>query len=105
MYSYERLKAVELYLKFGERSNRPFHRRPKFTRASRPAASNCLLPLAWSILNSSADESHRVETLVEVAMTHEPFNALQGLMFASGKSSRYYALAALEAAGLSFHPS
>ena len=33
-------------------------------------------------------------------MIHDPFDALQDFSFASGKSSRYYSLAALEVAGL-----
>ncbi|MCX7169914.1 MAG: aconitate hydratase, partial [Proteobacteria bacterium] len=33
-------------------------------------------------------------------MSHDPFGALQEFSFATGKVSRYYALSALEAAGM-----
>jgi aconitate hydratase len=51
-------------------------------------------------LNLSADETHRVDNPAEVTMSHDPFAALQDFTFASGKSSRYFSIAALEAAGL-----
>jgi aconitate hydratase len=42
----------------------------------------------------------RAETHTEATMPHDPFGALQDFTLAAGKPSRYYALAALEAAGL-----
>ncbi len=43
---------------------------------------------------------HCAETLAEATMSHDPFGALRDFRLASGKTGRYYTLAALESAGL-----